>query len=278
MPAHAEPQTIGGWRTTDPLGAGGMGTVFRAEHAADRRVAALKIARVDDAIAIDSVRREVALLGRIRHPGVVALVDHGLFERRPWYAMELVEGPSLADHIDALWGSARGDRNLEAAPDERATWVTRPMRGVTNPPGEPIVTRPGAAVDAAKNEVGTAAPVAAGPRPVVAGGKLKETLQLFVSLCQTLGYLHGEGIVHLDLKPTNILLRHGDQPVVVDFGITRQIAGGLNREVLHVDALQGGTDHYMAPEQVSSGLTDARTDLYALGCILFEAPRCASNT
>ncbi|HEY4219701.1 MAG TPA: protein kinase, partial [Myxococcota bacterium] len=258
MSAGVEP--IGSYEIDGRLGAGGMGTVFRARHVHSGADVALKIAQKADPIATDSVRREIRLLGRIRHPGVVGLLDHGVHELRPWYAMELVPGERLLDVIGRWWSRA-------AATGLGDDDDTRPMRGMTgasSPSARPASPSPAYAGD-------DAPPRAPADRAQVCAGHLDDALQLFARLSQTLGYLHGEGIVHLDLKPQNILLRADGQPVVVDFGITRQVAGGLNREVLNVDPLAGGTDTYMAPEQIAGDATDARSDLYALGCILYEA-------
>src|SRR5688572_8014000 len=96
---------IGSYRIVGPLGAGGMGTVYRAMHATTGAAVAVKIAQVGDPLALESVRREIRLLGRIRHPGVVKLLEHGVHELRPWYAMELVEGDALSDRIAKIWRS-----------------------------------------------------------------------------------------------------------------------------------------------------------------------------
>jgi tetratricopeptide (TPR) repeat protein len=99
---------------------------------------------------------------------------------------------------------------------------------------------------------------------------LSRVLTVIYRLCSPLAYLHGEGIVHRDLKPDNVLVRPDGRPVILDFGLLAQFGGELSREVLAVDPGVAGTLRYMAPEQILGKLVDARTDLYSLGCILYE--------
>ena len=96
-----------------------------------------------------------------------------------------------------------------------------------------------------------------------------DTLKIASDLLAALSYAHGQGIVHRDVKPENIVLsRKG--PVLVDFGIARAIqAAGMDR--LTRSGFVVGTSTYMSPEQIQ-GLEDIdhRSDLYSLGCVLFE--------
>ena len=98
---------------------------------------------------------------------------------------------------------------------------------------------------------------------------------VFCDVCNGLGYLHGLSMVHRDLKPANIMVRASDDEapgagVLVDFGLATVSAGGVGRELLYKRSEVVGTPQYISPEQVQQDPVDARTDLYALGCILFE--------
>jgi TolB-like protein/Tfp pilus assembly protein PilF len=83
-----------------------------------------------------------------------------------------------------------------------------------------------------------------------------------------LDYAHREGIVHRDLKPENILLANS-QPRVADFGVAKALASGTN-EKLTETGMALGTPAYMSPEQAVGDSVDGRTDIYALGCVLYE--------
>jgi tetratricopeptide (TPR) repeat protein/tRNA A-37 threonylcarbamoyl transferase component Bud32 len=98
----------------------------------------------------------------------------------------------------------------------------------------------------------------------------RRLLDVVSRLCDALAFLHGEGIVHCDLKPTNVLVLPTDQPVLFDFGLATTFAGKVSREALDIGQEGAGTAAYMAPEQIQGDTVDARTDLYALGCILYE--------
>ncbi len=95
-----------------------------------------------------------------------------------------------------------------------------------------------------------------------------ETLALGARICGALEYLHGHRIIHCDLKPANIMLCADGSLRIIDFGIARWAVPGmgpLSGFLAHV-----GTPEYMAPEQVRGKRGDARTDVYALGSILYE--------
>ncbi len=100
-------------------------------------------------------------------------------------------------------------------------------------------------------------------------------LGAFADICDGLAYVHGLGLVHRDLKPGNVVLRTSHtvvgEAVVVDFGLATVSAGGIGREQIYKRSEVAGTPQYISPEQVRQGDVDPRTDLYALGCMLYEA-------
>ncbi|MCG8407199.1 MAG: protein kinase [Phycisphaerales bacterium] len=105
---------------------------------------------------------------------------------------------------------------------------------------------------------------------------LRERLTLFMDICKAVHHAHQKGIIHRDLKPGNILIDTAGekaQPKIVDFGIARITNADLLLTTLHTEAGQlMGTMQYMSPEQVegSPEKIDVRSDVYALGVILYE--------
>src|SRR3954465_9359539 len=110
------------------------------------------------------------------------------------------------------------------------------------------------------------------------GGSVRERLELFVPVCQAVQHAHQKGIIHRDLKPSNVLVtEHDGRPVpkVIDFGLAKALntAGALTDRTLHTAyGTVVGTPLYMAPEQVGINAldVDTRSDVYALGVILYE--------
>ncbi len=104
----------------------------------------------------------------------------------------------------------------------------------------------------------------------------RDRLELFLDICSAIQHAHQKGIIHRDLKPSNILVMlHGDKPVakVIDFGVAKATQKMLTDKTIFTQFQQFiGTPAYMSPEQTSlSGLdVDTRSDIYALGVLLYE--------
>jgi tetratricopeptide (TPR) repeat protein len=105
---------------------------------------------------------------------------------------------------------------------------------------------------------------------------MRERLSLILEVCSAVQHAHQKGIIHRDIKPSNILVTlHGDKPVpkVIDFGVAKATQGRLTDKTVFTQFQQFiGTPAYMSPEQASlSGLdVDTRSDIYALGVLLYE--------
>ncbi len=96
---------------------------------------------------------------------------------------------------------------------------------------------------------------------------LKEIARIFTALCSAIDYAHSRNMVHRDLKPANVMINQQGQVVLTDFGITRIIGG---TQYTQTGALSG-TPAYMSPEQGQGQHGDARSDIYSLGVMLYEA-------
>ncbi len=94
----------------------------------------------------------------------------------------------------------------------------------------------------------------------------KVTARLGIQVCFALQHAHEKGVVHRDIKPENILINKKHQPIVVDFGIAKAIRDTkLSQTGMFI-----GTPHYMSPEQIRGDDLDGRSDIYSLGCLLYE--------
>ena len=94
----------------------------------------------------------------------------------------------------------------------------------------------------------------------------REALDIMEGVLGGLGAAHAAGLAHRDVKPENVLLTSGHSVKVADFGLARTMAGTSHTKT----GMLIGTAAYLAPEQVSRGTADARTDVYAAGIMLFE--------
>jgi serine/threonine-protein kinase len=94
---------------------------------------------------------------------------------------------------------------------------------------------------------------------------LAERIGILAATADALDYAHHQGVIHRDVKPANILLTSNDQPKLSDFGLS------MLAEHTQESGIVRGTPHYMSPEQAKGRKIDHRTDLYALGVMLYEA-------
>jgi hypothetical protein len=93
-----------------------------------------------------------------------------------------------------------------------------------------------------------------------------EVARILLDVLEGLGHAHDRGMIHRDVKPSNIMLTKAGQAVITDFGIAQIVGGTLHT----VSGVLMGTPSYMAPEQGLEGQSDARSDIYSLGVVLYE--------
>ena len=205
---------IGPYEIVGPLGAGGMGEVYRARDARLGRDVAIKVlpaALASDAERLRRFEIEARAVAALNHPNILSIHDIGTHEGTPFLVSECLEGQTLRQEL------------------------------------------------------------AGGPLP------LRRAVEYGTEVAQGLAAAHDKGIVHRDLKPENIFVTRDGRIKILDFGLAKLVkpegsadqGATLEAEPTSVGAVLG-TAGYMSPEQVRGEPADARSDIFALGTILYE--------
>lgn len=100
------------------------------------------------------------------------------------------------------------------------------------------------------------------------GASVREIVELVVKVCDAMAVAHTAGVIHRDIKPQNIVVDQNSQPYVVDFGLAQSVDDSLPR-ISEADAVVG-TVEYLPPERITGHRPDTRSDVYALGMVLYE--------
>lgn len=232
---EAEPgPRIGRYQLLRRLGAGAMSVVHLAHDADLDRLVAVKVltpALVGDERLRERFRREARAIALLRHPGIVPVIEVVEDDGQLFTVLEFVDGTSLEEGLARLVELCEG----------RAQAVTR------------------AHIDEAFR--------------LDEGARLPESLPALAAhwageLAQALEHAHGAGVVHRDVKPSNIMIDEDGRARLLDFGLARILDDA--RMTWSQDVI--GTPRYLAPEVVQRGVgdTDHRVDLFALGACLHE--------
>jgi WD40 repeat protein/serine/threonine protein kinase len=262
-PSGPARRTLGEFELLSELGQGGMGKVYRAWQPSLGRQVALKVLlHSGDAKAEARFRREIRALGRVDHPHLIKIYTSGAEGEQWFYAMELVEGATLAAVCDELQTRASSVTEVDlpawqqtlSAVCEEARQAEKPLGGT--PPDQPP------SLPAPRTETA----------PVPLGGPdyLSHIVELIRQVAEAAEALHEGGILHRDIKPGNIMVSvNGAQAVLMDLGLAQladEVEGRLTRTRQFV-----GTLRYASPQQVLAvGTLDRRSDVYSLGATLWE--------
>ena len=261
MPANP----LGDFQIMREIGRGGMGIVYEALQLSLGRRVALKVlpfAATFDAKHLQRFHNEAQAAAQLHHTNIVPVYAVGCERGVHFYAMQLIEGQSLATVIHQIKrqeSQARGERST--IPIERADGGTATGS---------FVTVSGIGQRAAEVDLETDSPlsVALTAQRSNRHAKFFPTVAKFmVQAAEAVEYAHQSGIVHRDIKPANLLVDVHNRLWITDFGLAQFHAdAGLTQTG---DIL--GTLRYMSPEQASgTKVLDHRTDVYSLGATLYE--------
>ena len=240
---------LGDYTIIREIGRGGMGIVYEAKQISLDRQVALKVlpfAAVLDQKQIARFYNEAQAAAHLHHPNIVPVYSVGCDRGVHYYSMQYVEGQSLDLAIRQL-------RKLADALAIRAT----PNAGTETGARAETVDLGSSTWKSFSNAAS-----------LKSGNYFQTAARLGIDAAEALDHAHQCGIVHRDVKPSNLLLDNQGKIWITDFGLARfQSNGGLTATG---DVM--GTIRYMSPEQVAgnSALVDQRTDVYSLGITIYE--------
>jgi serine/threonine-protein kinase len=204
---------LGPYKILTPIGAGGMGEVYRARDVRLDRDVAVKVLSerlVGDPDALLRFEREAKAVAALSHPNILAIHDFNREAETYFTVTELLEGETLRSRITS------------------------------------------------------------GPLP------WRKAVEIGIAVADGLAAAHSKGIIHRDLKPENIFITGHGQVKILDFGLAEMkppiASTGEDTPTVDVETEERvvGTVGYMAPEQLRGGAADARSDIFSLGCVLYE--------
>jgi WD40 repeat protein/serine/threonine protein kinase len=270
------PDRLDDFRILRVIGHGGMGVVYEAEQVSLGRRVALKV--LPRALRLDPKRkarfeREARAAAKLHHTNIVPVFGVGEHDGLPYYVMQLIDGHGL----DVVLAEMRRQRSPDAPSSYGpAAAVARSLAtGSFVPAGSPETeTEIKSPSPAGTGPPATAAPPAStgtgGSSPSGPSGSRQPTYwhrvaRIGMQAAEALDYAHKQGILHRDVKPSNLLLDSRGTIWVADFGLAK---ADDQQSLTQVGDILG-TLRYMPPEAFE-GRADRRADVYALGLTLYE--------
>jgi tetratricopeptide (TPR) repeat protein len=242
MPLSAADR-LGRYEILEPLGAGGMGEVYRAKDTELEREVAIKVLPEDMASDPDRLarfEREAKALAALNHPNIVTI--HGI------------------EHVDVTGPDvAAGFTPAGHPPTDSSAAGDKP------PPYEPLHFIVMELVEG--NTLSDLIPDA--------GLSLDRFFDISIPIADALSAAHGRGVTHRDLKPANVMVTEEGRVKVLDFGLAKMAEPGdaakeSSLQTITADGRVIGTVPYMSPEQVQGREADHRSDIFSLGVVMFE--------
>lgn len=249
---------LGDFDVLRELGRGGMGVVYEARQVSLNRKVALKVL-AGHGLTVRGVQRfhrEAEAAAQLHHTNIVPVYATGESEGIHFYAMELVDGPSLDHVIRDLRGGPSTDVPFassvappSSSPMAKGLGATGPYHEAADSSSSNSETRSSSALSSDSHYFDSVA-------------------RMIAEVADALEYAHQHGVIHRDVKPSNLLLSPEGRLSLNDFGLARV----LEQPGMTITGEFVGTPAYMSPEQITAGRVpiDHRTDVYSLGATLYE--------
>ena len=230
------------------LGRGGMGVVLLGIHTALSRLTAIKIlppSIANDKEALKNFQEEAKIIAKFNHPNIVPIYSISNERGMYYIAMGYVPGPSLKDVLIKLQANPNAD----------------PLRLKVASIRELLITSFVEQNDISQRSISLKRELKFWDKTY-----LQFVLTIASEITNALSYAHQNGIIHGDIKPSNILLTNEGIPLIVDFGLSKDFKNFATPK----DNEFTGTLAYAAPEQINGNITNQKTDIWALGVTLYE--------
>jgi WD40 repeat protein/serine/threonine protein kinase len=244
------PEQIGDFRILREIGRGGMGIVYQAYQESLGRHVALKVIgwqATQDSRQRARFQREAQAAARLHHTNIVPIFGVGEQDGMPYYAMQFIEGKSLAGVIAECRNSSGHSSTLYASKEAASN---------------------GGSSATEVHYDNTSPDFAAALATICsteARSYFRRIAKLGIQIADALDYAHAQGVLHRDIKPSNLLVDSAGKVWITDFGLAK---AQESSDLTHTGDL-AGTLQYMAPERFR-GETDHRSDIYSLGLTLYE--------
>ena len=229
------------YRVVRSLGGGGMGSVWLVEDVKlDNKTFAVKMLPailVSNKRAYGQLKDEALVAMKLTHPNIVTLRAFEENNGNPFLVMDYIDGQTLDDYLaeHALsLGEAASRRFNSAQVGEAASRRFTETTGVS---------------------------------PVARGLSEADVLRILRPIAAALDYAHAKGVVHRDVKPSNVMIAKDGTPYILDFGIAREIQETMTRVT---GKFSSGTLMYMSPEQLHGAAPKAAQDVYSFAAVAYE--------